>query len=40
MFGIDSQALSRPPKMTILTVLLENCEKLAVNHSIEKACVT
>ena len=36
MLGIDVKVLSPLPKKEILTVVLKNCEKSAVKHSIEK----
>ena len=36
MLGIDGKVLNRQPKKKILTVMLQNCKKSAVKHSIEK----
>ena len=38
MIEIDGKILSWPPKKRILTVALQNCEKLAVRHSTENPC--
>ena len=36
MIGIDRKVVNLPPKMKILTALLQNCKKSAIEHSIEK----
>ena len=36
MFRIEDEVLTRPPKRQILTLMLQNCETSAVNHSIKK----
>ena len=36
MFGFDED-FSLPPKRQILTVVLQNCKKSAVKHSIENS---
>ena len=38
--GIDEKVLSRPPKNQIWTVVLQNCKKWAVKHSVEKPTYT
>ena len=37
MLGNDRHVLSRPPIRKNLTAVLQNCEKPAVKHSIEKS---
>ena len=36
MLGIDGKVHTKLPKRQILTVVLQNCKKLALKHSIEE----
>ena len=35
MLGVDGHVLSRPPRTQILTVVLQNCQKTAVEKPVK-----